>query len=61
MLNHKLGKSVYPDTIRSLVLYIMMSQTNDDILQDTLIDTVFGWLCVYLFMLELIGNGRWQQ
>ena len=34
MPNHKLGKSVYPDTIRSLVLYIMMSQTSDDILQD---------------------------
>jgi len=35
MPNHKLGKSVNTDTIRSLVLYIMMSQTNDDILQDT--------------------------
>jgi len=61
MLNHKLDKNVYPDTIRSLVLYITMSQTNDDILQDTSVDTVFGWLRVYLFMLELIGNGRWQQ
>jgi hypothetical protein len=35
MPNHKLGKSVFPNTIRSLVLYIMMSQTSDDILQDT--------------------------
>jgi hypothetical protein len=26
MPNHKLGKSIYPDTIRSLVLYIMLSQ-----------------------------------
>jgi hypothetical protein len=30
--NHQLGKSVYPDTIRSLVLCIKMSQTNADIL-----------------------------